>query len=68
MPKDNMVFGLECYNEVFVISPNRNLAPSSVSTRLEDFVGNYRHRAPLNPFYQSVEKRCGGSCSTSKAR
>ena len=51
MSENNMVFGLVRYDEIFAIALDRNLAPSSVSARLEDIVSNYRHGTPLKLLY-----------------
>jgi hypothetical protein len=47
MSKNNVAFGLVRHDEVRAIALNRYLSASSISTRLEDLVGNYRHHAPL---------------------
>jgi hypothetical protein len=61
MPKNNMVLGLKRYEEVFAIPADRNLAPSSVSARFEDFVSNYRHHSPLRRSCRVVVKRGHGA-------
>jgi hypothetical protein len=47
MSENNVAFRLERYDEVCAIAFNRYFSPSSVSKRLANFVGNYRHHAPL---------------------
>jgi hypothetical protein len=47
MSENNVAFGLVRYDEVCAIALDRYLATSSISTRLEDLVGNHRHHAPL---------------------
>ena len=61
MPKNNVVFRLVRYDEVIVIAPDRHLSTSSISTRLEDLVGNYRHDAPPQLLYRTSPKGCGRS-------
>jgi len=46
MSENNVAFGLVRYDEICAIALDRYLATSSISTRLEDIVGNYRHHAP----------------------
>jgi hypothetical protein len=41
MPENNMVFGLERHDEVFVIAPDRHPSTSSICKRLANFVDNY---------------------------
>jgi hypothetical protein len=47
MSKYDVAFRLVRYDEICAIALDRYLATSSISTRLEDIVGNYRHHAPL---------------------
>jgi hypothetical protein len=47
MSKNNVAFGLERYDKVYAIAFNRHCSPSSISKRLANFVGDYRHHAPL---------------------
>ena len=47
MPENNVAFRLERYDELRAIAFNRHFSPSSISKRLADFIGNYRHHAPL---------------------
>ena len=46
MSENNVAFGLVRYDEICAIALDRHLSTSSISTRLEDLVGNYRHHAP----------------------
>lgn len=48
MSKNDVALRLERYDEVSAIALDRHLSTSSISTRLEDLVGNYRHDAPRN--------------------
>jgi len=68
MSKNNVAFGLERHDEICAIALYRHSSPSSISKRLANFVGNYRHDAPLKLLYRIVAKGCGGSSSTSNAR
>jgi hypothetical protein len=45
MPKNNVLFRLVRYDEVIVIAPDRHSPTSSISKRLANFVGDYRHHA-----------------------
>jgi hypothetical protein len=47
MSENNVAFGLECYDEVRAIAFDGHFSPSFISKRLANFVGNYRHDAPL---------------------
>jgi hypothetical protein len=66
MSKNNVTFRLERYDKVFAIAFDGNFSPSSISKGLANFVGNYRHNAPLTRLYR-ILRGCGGSKSTSKA-
>jgi hypothetical protein len=46
MSENNVAFRLERYDEVRAIAFDGHFSPSSVSKRLANFVGNYRHDAP----------------------
>jgi hypothetical protein len=46
MPEDYVAFGLERYDEVRAIALDRHSSPSSISKRLANSIGNYRHHAP----------------------
>jgi hypothetical protein len=47
MSKNDVALGLERDNEVCAIALDGHLSTSSISTRLKDPFGNYRHHAPL---------------------
>jgi hypothetical protein len=47
MSKNNVAFRLERYDEFCAIAFNRHSSPASISKRLANFVGDYRHHTPL---------------------
>jgi hypothetical protein len=47
MSENDVAFRLERYDEVCAIAFNRYSPSSSISKRLTNFVGDYRHHAPL---------------------
>jgi hypothetical protein len=47
MSENNVAFRLERYDEVCAIAFNRHFSPSSITKRLANSIGNYRHYAPL---------------------
>ena len=46
MSENNVAFRLERYDEVCAIAFNRHFSPSSISKRLANSIGHYRHHAP----------------------
>ena len=47
MSENNVAFGLERYDEVCAIAFNRHFSPPSISKRLANSIGDYRHHALL---------------------
>ena len=46
MSENNVALRLERYDEVCTIAFNRHFSPSSISKRLANSIGNYRHTHP----------------------